>query len=55
MGIDEVSEKKGHPRLTLVTDINRRRMIWVGRGRDRKVLRDFFQRFRKKPARSSES
>jgi transposase len=45
LGIDEVSEKKGHRYLTLVTDITKRRVIWVGRGRDRAVLKKFFQWF----------
>ena len=51
LGIDEVSEKKGHRYLTLVTDIGKRRVIWVGRNRDRKVLRDFFRWFGKKRTR----
>lgn len=51
LGIDEVSEKKGHRYLTLVTDIVQRRVIWVGRGRDRKVLREFFRWFGKKRTR----
>lgn len=45
LGIDEVSEKKGHRYLTLVTDIAHRRVLWVGRGRDRAVLRRFFRWF----------
>jgi transposase len=45
LGIDEVSEKKGHRYLTLVTDTVKRRVIWVGRGRDRAVLRMFFRWF----------
>lgn len=51
LGIDEVSEKKGHRYLTLVSDINKRRVIWVGRGRDRAVLRAFFRWFGKKRTR----
>ena len=51
LGIDEVSEKKGHRYLTLVTDMGQRRVIWVGRGRDRKVLRKFFHWFGKKRTR----
>ena len=47
LGIDEVSEKKGHRYLTLVTDTVKRRVIWVGRGRDRAVLRTFFRWFGK--------
>ena len=48
LGIDEVSEKKGHRYLTLVTDTVKHRVIWVGRGRDRAVLRKFFHWFGKK-------
>ena len=51
LGIDEVSEKKGHRYLTLVTDIRRRRVIWVGRGRDRAVIKAFFRWFGKKRSR----
>lgn len=51
LGIDEVSEKKGHRYLTLVTDLNKRRVIWVGRGRDRAVIRKFFHWFGKKRTR----
>ncbi|MBK8869467.1 MAG: ISL3 family transposase [Elusimicrobia bacterium] len=42
IGIDEVSEKKGHRYLTLVTDIGKRRVLWVGRGNDSAVLKRFF-------------
>ena len=51
LGIDEVSEKKGHRYLTLVTDLGKRRVIWVGRGRDRAVLKKFFRWFGKKRTR----
>jgi len=51
LGIDEVSEKKGHRYLTLVTDTVKRRVIWVGRGRDRAVLKKFFKWFGKKRTR----
>ena len=51
LGIDEVSEKKGHRYLTLVTDIKRRRVIWVGRGNDSAVPRKFFRWFGKKRTR----
>lgn len=51
LGIDEVSEKKGHRYLSLITDINKRRVIWVGRGRDRAVLKEFFRWFGKKRTR----
>ncbi|MEK7757030.1 MAG: ISL3 family transposase [Planctomycetota bacterium] len=45
LGVDEVSEKKGHRYLTLVTDLALRRVIWVGRGNDGAVLRRFFRWF----------
>jgi transposase len=45
VGIDEVSERRGHRYLTLVTDLDRRRVIWVGRNRDRAVLKRFFRWF----------
>lgn len=48
LGIDEVSERKGHRYITLITDIAKRRVIWVVRGRDRKALRRFFRWFGKK-------
>ena len=48
LGIDEVSEKKGHRYITLITDIAKRRVIWVVRGRDRKALRAFFRWFGKR-------
>jgi transposase len=51
LGIDEISEKKGHRYLTLVTDIQKRRVIWVGKNRDRKVLKQFFRWFGKKRTR----
>jgi len=51
LGIDEVSEKKGHRYLTLVTDLKKRRVIWVGRGNDGAVIRAFFRWFGKERAR----
>lgn len=45
IGIDEVSERRGHRYLTLVTDLDRRRVIWVGKNRDRAVLKRFFRWF----------
>jgi transposase len=48
LGIDEVSERKGHRYITLITDIAKRRVIWVVRGRDRKALRAFFRWFGKR-------
>jgi transposase len=51
LGIDEVSEKKGHRYLTLVTDIDGRRVIWVGQNRNRAVVERFFRWFGRKRSR----
>ncbi len=45
LGVDEVSEKKGHRYLTLVTDIRGRRVIWAGQGRDKATLEAFCKWF----------
>ena len=51
LGIDEVAEKKGHRYLTIVTDLESHRVIWVGRNRDRATLRKFFSWFGQKRSR----
>lgn len=51
LGIDEIAERKGHRYLTLVTDLNTRRVIWVGKNRDRRVLKRFFRWFGKERSR----
>jgi len=38
LGIDEVSRKKGHRYLTLVYDLERGRLLWVGLDRKRETL-----------------
>jgi transposase len=45
LGIDEVAEHKGQRYLTLVTDLLKRRVIWVGKNRDRTTLKRFFRWF----------
>jgi transposase len=45
LGIDEVAEATGHRYLTLVTDLARHRVIWVGEGRSRGTLKAFFRWF----------
>jgi len=42
MGIDEVSRRKGHRYLTIVYDLRRRRLVWIGEDRDTKTMRRFF-------------
>jgi transposase len=42
VGIDEISYKKHHHYLTVVTDLKRRRVVWIGVGRSGDTLRGFF-------------
>ncbi len=42
LGIDEVSRRKGQRYLTLVYDLVRRRLIWIGEDRDSKTMESFF-------------
>jgi transposase len=42
IGVDEVSWKKNHKYLTLVTDHTRRRIVWGGAGRRSETLDTFF-------------
>jgi len=42
IGIDEVSRKKGHHYLTLVYDLERHHLLWVGDGRTEETLQGFF-------------
>jgi transposase len=42
IGIDEVSRSKGQRYLTLVYDLERRRLVWIGENRDAETMRRFF-------------
>jgi transposase len=42
LGIDEVSRRKGQQYLTLVYDLARRRVVWIGKDRDEATLQRFF-------------
>jgi transposase len=42
IGIDEVSRKKGHRYLTLVYDLVRGELVWVGKDRTRQTVSGFF-------------
>jgi transposase len=42
IGIDEISYKRHHNYLTIVTDHVRRRVVWVGVGRSKETLESFF-------------
>jgi transposase len=43
IGIDEVSRRKGQRYLTLVYDLNRRRLVWIGEDRDTATMERFFK------------
>jgi transposase len=43
IGIDEFSYRKRHHYLTVVVDHDRRRVVWVGKGRGTKTLGAFFE------------
>ena len=43
IGIDEVSFRKSHKYATLVYDLNRSRVVWVGKGKGRKTIDKFFK------------
>lgn len=42
IGIDEVSYRRGHKYLTVITDHDTGRLVWVAPGRDKKTLASFF-------------
>jgi transposase len=42
IGIDEVSRKKGHHYLTLVYDLERGQLVWIGKDRTQETLEAFF-------------
>lgn len=42
VGIDEISYKRGHRYLLVVVDHDSGRLVWAGKGRDKKTLHEFF-------------
>jgi len=50
IGIDEISYKKGHYYLTVVTDHIRRCVVWVGIGRNKETVGAFFAQLGKERA-----
>lgn len=42
LGIDEVSRRNGHHYLTVVCDLERRALLWVGEDRKEETLTRFF-------------
>jgi transposase len=43
IGIDEISYRRGHRYLTVVVDHDTGRLVWVGQGRNKATLVQFFQ------------
>lgn len=43
IGVDEFALHKGHRYATVVVEPERRRVLWVGKGRDRRAFRQFFK------------
>ena len=43
VGIDEISYAKGHQYATLVYDLERSRVVWVGQGKARETIDTFFR------------
>jgi transposase len=43
IGVDEISFRKRHRYLTVVTDHDRRRVVWVAEGKSSDVLKAFFE------------
>jgi transposase len=52
IGIDEVSRKKGHRYLTLVYDLERGHLIWVGKERTQETIQTFFEELGKRRSRT---
>lgn len=52
IGVDEVSRKRGHRYLTLVYDLQRHRLIWIGEDRKKETLDSFFRWLTKRRSRS---
>jgi len=42
IGVDEVSYKKGHKYVTVVYDLDKARIVWVGEGKKRETIDAFF-------------
>lgn len=55
IGIDEVSRKKGHRYLTLVYDLPRGQLVWVGKDRTKETLGGFFDELGKRRSRNLEA
>jgi transposase len=43
IGVDEISYRRGHRYLTVVVDHDTGRLVWIGKGRSKATLAQFFQ------------
>ena len=43
LAIDEIASRKGHNYFTIVMDLERTRVVWVGKGRSKETLDSFFK------------
>lgn len=43
IGIDEKSWRKGHSYVTVISDLERGRVVWLGRGRSKETIDSFFE------------
>ena len=43
IAIDEISSRKGHNYFTIILDLDRTRVVWVGKGRKQETLDRFFK------------
>ena len=43
IGIDEISYKRGHKYLTIVYDLDRSCVVWIGKGKGRETIDKFFE------------
>lgn len=43
IGIDEISYKRGHKYLTIVYDLDRSCVVWIGKGKGRETIDRFFE------------
>ena len=52
IGVDEVSRRKGHRYLTVVYDLERSTLLWVGEDRTEQTLRKFFSQLGRRRCRT---
>jgi transposase len=52
LGIDEISYKKRHHYLTIVYDLDRHHVVWIGEGKGRETIDGFFEKIMTKGQRA---